>query len=260
VYIVTLVVIAALSIITIWLTIGMVGRLAVAGSVSSHDIRHFGHILTYLSVATLLILVLQAFLVFRPLSLQRQKAITAMNASATTDSLTSILNRSTFITTLERELGRAARLRQPLCLLIADIDRFHFLNDRFGAAAGDIVLQHFSASAQQNLRAGDILGRLGGEEFALLLPATGLKDALSAAERIRERFSGTTAAVAPDGHRVTATVSIGIVCALDATASEVLEEADALLSKAKAGGRNRVEAGTLLPQPRPVIVSPQENV
>ncbi len=254
-YIVTLVAVAALSLVIIGLTQHMVDRLANPTAVSSHDIRRFGHLVLSLSGATLLVLLMEALLVYRPLALQRQNAIASLNQNTTTDALTAILNRSTFLLTLERELGRAERLQQPLCLLIADIDRFHFLNDRYGAAAGDIVLKHFASSAQLNLRAGDMLGRLGGEEFAILLPATDLAGAKLAADRIRERFAGTTAAVLPDGQRVTSTVSIGVLCALGASPSEVLEEADALLVKAKASGRNRVETGTLLRRAAAGIVS-----
>ena len=117
------------------------------------------------------------------------------------------------------------------------------INDTYGHPTGDLVIKHFAAIAGLNLRTGDALGRLGGEEFAILMPGTSLLGAQGAAERIRERFSATTAAVTPHAQRVLATVSIGVVCGTGGSVSHLLAEADALLYRAKQGGRNRVEIG-----------------
>jgi diguanylate cyclase (GGDEF)-like protein len=130
-------------------------------------------------------------------------------------------------------------------VLLIDLDHFKSINDRFGHALGDRVLEIFTESARQSMRATDLLGRLGGEEFAAVLHDTGRDKAVAVAERIREAFAAASKEV--DNRPVCATVSIGVVHCdgpmLDVP--ELLAQADLALYVAKERGRNRVELASL---------------
>ncbi len=162
---------------------------------------------------------------------------------ATTDILTGLPNRRHFLDRVQQELARFHRFGQSLALLMLDIDHFKQINDRHGHAAGDAVLQHFAAVALGALRTTDLIGRLGGEEFAVLLPGTDLDGARQYAERLRRATeSQPCRAVSPE---VSFTVSIGLTLLNrnDHTMDLPLARADAALYRAKHGGRNRVEVG-----------------
>ncbi|MBD9391012.1 diguanylate cyclase [Acidovorax sp. ACV01] len=157
---------------------------------------------------------------------------------ATRDSLTNTLTRRYMDEACAIELERSHRTGQPLALLMMDLDHFKAINDTHGHQAGDRVLVDFATKVQSRLRNKDLLGRFGGEEFALLLPNTPLDAALQVAERIR-------AACAPHGKEVGCTVSIGVTLSLPQNDSmdKLLARADAALYQAKNAGRNRVVAG-----------------
>jgi diguanylate cyclase (GGDEF)-like protein len=129
--------------------------------------------------------------------------------------------------------------KEPVSVLMFDLDHFKKINDRFGHAVGDRALQTFARTAAAKLRATDIVGRLGGEEFAAILPATNLKAAAVAAERVREAFE--VAAKEIDGLPVGGTVSIGAAATdnPDSDMDTLLVLADHALYAAKASGRNR---------------------
>ena len=210
---------------------------------SEHDVRHLRHVMSTLTGVMLVVLVLEALLIYRPLFNRLTDAITLLIKASTTDFLTGVLNRRAFLTAAEREMARCGRLGQPISLLMIDIDHFKRINDTYGHPAGDLVIKHFAAVAAANLRVQESLGRIGGEEFAVLMPGTSLNGAMMAAERIRARFASTTAAVTPHAQRILATVSIGVVCASSASVPELLAAGDRLMYRAKKNGRNRVEAG-----------------
>jgi diguanylate cyclase (GGDEF)-like protein len=130
-------------------------------------------------------------------------------------------------------------------VLLADLDHFKSINDRFGHAVGDRVLQVFAETASGTLGAGDLLGRLGGEEFAALLYDTDREKAVAVAERMRTAFAEAASMV--DGHSVGATVSIGLVVDQGAPFDlpALLALADEGLYVAKERGRNRVEVASL---------------
>ena len=124
-------------------------------------------------------------------------------------------------------------------MLAFDLDRFKSINDRFGHNGGDAVLQMFATVVRKTMRASDVIGRLGGEEFVAIVSGT-LADAAIAAERVRSAFAA--AEIALEGQRIAATVSIGIACGSPAAAIETLiTRADVALYRAKTNGRNRVE-------------------
>lgn len=157
---------------------------------------------------------------------------------ATTDSLTGALTRRGFDREIGREFGRARRLQHTVSLVALDIDNFKSVNDRYGHAAGDAVIQSIVAAIKKELRATDIVARMGGEEFAIALPETDLAGARILAERIRERVAFTE--VTTQGNTIGVTASFGIAdCDVTSeTWTETFARADAALYRAKRSGRN----------------------
>jgi two-component system, cell cycle response regulator len=161
-----------------------------------------------------------------------------------TDSLTGLYNRRHLEQELHNQLSSADRHHDPLSVILLDIDHFKNVNDTFGHPAGDLVLDEFARRLNQGLRAGDIAGRWGGEEFMVILPRTDLTSAVDVAERIRTLIAATTFNAA--GQRITVTVSGG--CALGPTEDPgaLIQVADTHLYQAKASGRNRILASVPL--------------
>jgi diguanylate cyclase (GGDEF)-like protein/PAS domain S-box-containing protein len=175
---------------------------------------------------------------------RRKKAEEELIRIANTDFLTGVPNRRRFLEELETELARSGRTGRSAVLLMVDIDHFKNINDTSGHAAGDAVLKHFTEMAMGNLRRADCFGRLGGEEFAFLLPETDLASAWHFADRFR-RLVADTPARGPNGP-ISFTVSIGLAncSAADSTIDSILAQADTALYLAKDRGRNRVSDGT----------------
>jgi len=159
------------------------------------------------------------------------------------DGLTKCMTRLYFMEMAEKEFLRTRRYQLPLSLLMLDLDHFKRINDTYGHQIGDQALQRFAAVALEQKRAQDIFGRLGGEEFALLLPNTSLKNARFVAERIQQMWAFAPLTV--DSKPVHSTVSIGVVEVgpSDNSFDDLLHRADEAMYKAKRHGRNRVEAG-----------------
>jgi diguanylate cyclase (GGDEF)-like protein len=176
------------------------------------------------------------------LLLCKEKDDQQMALLATIDSLTGLVNRRAFFERTDSARLLATRLRSPIALMMIDIDHFKRLNDRFGHATGDEALRVFAATAKQALRDHDIMGRLGGEEFALVLPGTDLEGAAQAAERLRQAVA---AALLPTSDsQYSMTVSIGVVV-IDPNEhiNSALARADHALYAAKSGGRDRIQVG-----------------
>lgn len=160
---------------------------------------------------------------------------------ASTDVLTGVANRRSFFERAKELQANARRRHSPLTLLAVDVDFFKKINDAYGHAAGDEALRIFADICRGLLRPLDLIGRLGGEEFAILLPDTTLSGAQRVAERLREAVASTE--VVDGGHRFTMTISIG-VCETPhdhASIDPTLAAADQALYRAKQSGRNRVE-------------------
>jgi two-component system, cell cycle response regulator len=153
------------------------------------------------------------------------------------DGLTGLYNRRHLDLQLEVEGKTAARNHRDLAILMLDIDHFKEVNDQHGHPAGDHVLQEFAVRLQANIRAGDIVGRWGGEEFLVIAPNTSADEAALLAERLRSAI-GAEPMVIESGF-LTITVSIGGGVGLDQP-SALVRDADAALYKSKAEGRNRV--------------------
>ncbi|MEW6513779.1 MAG: diguanylate cyclase [Pseudomonadota bacterium] len=174
-------------------------------------------------------------------ALRRQKEYAELLAR--TDALTGLANRRAFDEAAEQEVQRARRYNTPLALVMADLDHFKAINDRHGHHVGDQVLQHFAHILSASVRNLDLVGRWGGEEFAILMPGTDLEEAAQAAERMRQ---AVLAAAPPlDDRECAYTASFGVAAfrAETPTMISLLGRADTALYQAKKNGRNRVEQG-----------------
>jgi diguanylate cyclase (GGDEF)-like protein len=161
-----------------------------------------------------------------------------------TDSLTGLFNRLHFDATLRREVARSVRYKSRLSLLLMDLDEFKSVNDRGGHPAGDFLLVEVARAIQKNVRSSDIASRYGGDEFAIILPDTDSKSALSVAERICASVASTHRSRVADDGRPRVTVSGGLAELafgdLDASESGLIAAADEALYRAKGRGGNCV--------------------
>ena len=199
--------------------------------------EHIVHQTNLWLASLILVVVITAVIVFwRVLGLQNE-----LRQQATTDFLTGIPNRRHFIETAERELKRSLRYANPFALAVIDLDLFKNVNDTYGHSVGDKVLKHFCELCKTVLRDTDTLGRIGGEEFAILLPDTQLAKAQEVMERIRNNIE---LAVTEVEHGVTLkfTASFGLTSSeiKDAQLLTLFRFADEALYAAKSSGRNRV--------------------
>lgn len=176
----------------------------------------------------------------RRLDLVLDRFDAALMASLTdVDELTGLFNRAALERDLVRELALAAKSQAPLCVAMIDADHFKRVNDSFGHAFGDVVLEELAVRFEAALRPQDRAYRYGGEEFVVILPATALPEALVVINRLRVLACAT--AIADAQHSVIQSVSAGVACRLPSTvANDVLGHADEALYRAKAAGRNRV--------------------
>ena len=162
---------------------------------------------------------------------------------ATTDALTQTHNRRHALELARRELVRQHRTGRHLALLVLDLDHFKTVNDTHGHAAGDAVLASVSAAAREALRAMDIFGRLGGEEFIVVLPETDQTQAIASAERLRTRIAALDTPAGEASIRITVSIGIAVDGVLgrdpDTALTELLRRADSALYAAKSAGRDR---------------------
>ena len=164
------------------------------------------------------------------------------------DPLTDVPNRRGFFQLLGPWMALARRPGLPTALVVFDLDGFKRINDSYGHPAGDVVLAHLAAACKRQLRDSDLLGRLVGVEFAILLPRTGLEDAAMVAERMRAAIEGER--VKTERALISLTASFGVTTIRpDDSTVTLLARADEALRAAKAGGRNRIEAAAPAPLP-----------
>ena len=198
--------------------------------------------MTVLSFEVLLLTISSAFLL---LAMAKERTELRHRKAAMVDPLTGIANRRSFL----HDASMLAKLHianpRPTAFLVIDLDHFKSINDRFGHAVGDRVLEIFTEAARKSMRGSDLVGRLGGDEFAAVLADTSREKAVAVAERIRDTFAQMAQEV--DGHPVCGTVSIALVHCLERTldVTELLAQADHALYYAKERGRNRVEVASL---------------
>ncbi len=173
--------------------------------------------------------------------LERIRLYTLVQELAITDGLTNVFVRGYFLKRLNEEIERASHFATNLSFLMLDIDHFKECNDKFGHLVGDVALKRIADILKSNLRDIDIMGRYGGEEFAIMLPETTKEDAFVAGERLREAVKG--ADINAYDENIKLTISMGIATFPDDTneLSQLIDRADQMLYKAKEAGRNRVE-------------------
>ena len=159
---------------------------------------------------------------------------------ASLDPLTGVANRRGVEYFTSAAMRRARARHEPLALLALDLDRFKQINDSFGHAAGDRVLQHIARACTEALRDGDLLGRIGGEEFLVILPRSTLEDAADVAERLRSRVEALALEDLPAGLRITISIGVAQMTPADSGFADLERRADAALYRAKSEGRNRV--------------------
>jgi diguanylate cyclase (GGDEF)-like protein len=198
--------------------------------------------LSVLSFEALLFTIAIAFIL---LAMAKERAEYRHKTAAMIDPLTGISNRRAFLQEGEEHFGRQVSDPRPTAVMLLDLDNFKSINDHYGHAVGDRVLEIFAKIASSCLRRIDLFGRLGGEEFGALLHDTTRDRALVVAEQIRSAFAAATREV--DGRPIAGTVSIGIVVAGDTILdlSALLAQADHALYRAKHAGRNRIEIASI---------------
>lgn len=210
--------------------------------------RYHRLLLAYSAFALLLVIGGTSFIGYRNTT-ERRRLSALVDAQtrelrelATRDDLTGIHNRRHVGQLLEQQQALHLRSGLPMSIALLDLDRFKSINDRYGHAGGDMVLVRFAAVARQTLRATDLLGRWGGEEFLVAMPQTSLEQAATALQRIREALAAVD--FGDLGQDLRMTFSAGLVLLDDdETIAAAVKRADLAMYRAKTGGRNRVETG-----------------
>jgi diguanylate cyclase (GGDEF)-like protein len=205
---------------------------------------------TAVSSAWLNVLSLEAFLMtiataFILLAMSKERTELRHKTAAMIDPLTGLLNRRAFLADAEALLRRQIARDRPIGVLLIDLDHFKSINDRFGHAVGDKVLQVFAKTAGASLHQTDLIGRLGGEEFTVVLADASRDNAFLVADRLRSAFAADAAML--DGQALDATASIGVSVIVDPQQdlAQLITLADQALYLAKARGRNRVEVAPI---------------
>jgi diguanylate cyclase (GGDEF)-like protein len=205
---------------------------------------------TFLASAWLSVLSLESFLMtiataFILLAMSKERTELRHKTAAMTDPLTGLLNRRAFLADAEVLLQQQVARDRPIAVLLIDLDHFKSINDRFGHAVGDRVLQIFARTMRAELRQSDLVGRLGGEEFTVVLADASMDNAYLVADRLRRTFASNAAAI--DGEAIQATASVGVSVIVDPRQdlAKLITLADQALYLAKARGRNRVEVAPI---------------
>jgi diguanylate cyclase (GGDEF)-like protein len=183
-----------------------------------------------------------------------------MKKIATRDQLTGLLNRRGFNEYGGRAFSAARRAGTTLSVIMSDIDRFKYINDKFGHAAGDTALAHYAQLISESRRGEDVVARVGGEEFALLLPGTELRDAMALADQLCDKVGSTPMDLTSIGLPMTSSFGVATISEKDTSLDDMVRRADRALYRSKRAGRNQVdlessqlmlkEDGTLQPLPR----------
>jgi len=180
---------------------------------------------------------------------ERERLALELQRLATTDELTGLAGRRHFLSLANREMARQRRVSSAICVLMLDLDRFKLVNDTHGHAVGDSVLRLLADVLREGLRELDIAGRLGGEEFAVLLTEAGRNDAIEVAQRLRSDMASRSVET-QSGDIVRCTVSIGVAERIpDEALDDLINRADAALYAAKRAGRDRVALADIKADP-----------
>lgn len=202
----------------------------------------------WLALYVLLALLYAISAAFVAMVMTKERSAQAHKTAAMTDCMTGLFNRRGFLHAADRLIAAQRRKDEAVSVLMFDLDHFKSINDRFGHEAGDDALRAFAITISGTMRSGDIIGRLGGEEFAAILSGD-IDKATVAAERVRAAFARAGASIA--GYRMNATVSVGAAAAVAGgeTVASLLSRADAALYEAKRSGRNCLKADDMPTRP-----------
>lgn len=216
----------------------LVGRTA-ANARASQRIDWYNYALAAVGLVFLIVAAMAAYSTMRAQQRTRRLA-EQLRESATTDELTGLANRRAFLDALAIEMAKAERSGAPLSVAVADVDFFKRVNDKHGHGGGDEVLEALARIAEQTMRTGDLVGRLGGEEFAILMPDTDELAARIACERLRGAISGRKIRL-QSGEEIAVTLSTGIALLVPGdNRDRLVRRADMALYQAKEGGRDQV--------------------
>jgi len=171
---------------------------------------------------------------------ERKELEEKLTTFAQIDDLTQVYNRRCFYEEAEKQLALAHRYQRPVAILMLDLDRFKLVNDTYGHRAGDEVLKHFTQICRDNVRETDIIGRTGGEEFAVLLPETALDAAFLLAERIRSHVKSSSLNLNQSILDYSVSIGVAVKDAEKMPVEKLLSQADKALYEAKESGRNRI--------------------
>ncbi len=164
-----------------------------------------------------------------------------LNTLAATDPLTHIRNRRSFFDIAEKYYSIAARTKEPLSVMMIDIDYFKSVNDKYGHAVGDEVLKEFANVTKRQLRDSDLFARYGGEEFVIVLPNTGIEGAEKLADKIRQTIANHYLVTEKGEIQITISIGVSALNKQDTSLDDILSRADKALYRAKENGRNRIE-------------------
>lgn len=164
-----------------------------------------------------------------------------MKEIAVRDQLTGLFNRRGFTELSEKAYATARRTNTPLSVIMTDIDRFKFINDKFGHAAGDVALQHFARLVSEDRRRNDVVARVGGEEFAILLPGVKPRDATALAEELCQKIGASPMALTSAGVSMTSSFGVATISKKDTSLDDMIRRADRALYRSKHAGRNQVD-------------------
>jgi len=192
-----------------------------------------------LAFGTLLFTVVLAFLL---LNMTKERTELQHKIASLVDPLSGVPNRRAFLDGANRLLAQQSFDPEPLAVLLFDLDRFKAINDRLGHGTGDAVLRMFASTASRTLGSDVVFGRIGGEEFAAMLPVGDIGEALAIADRVRRNFAGSTESYSADDLKPTVSIGVTLGCDPKTTVATLLGLADQALYRAKANGRNRVES------------------
>lgn len=212
----------------------------------AESLEYIRKLQTYQYVALIIILItllLEALFIFMPLVRRVKIYAKTLEDLARTDSLTGIDNRRSVMEKGEKEIGRAKRYKKPLAVGMIDIDHFKIINDQHGHITGDMILKEIVENIKNNIRLEDEVGRYGGEEFIVLLPTTGVDEALIVLERVRSTVEAKEYRTT-SGEYIKVTISAGIATVdLDSEREldPAIRRADVMLYKAKEAGRNQIK-------------------
>jgi len=222
---------------------------------SEHDIVHLRKNMGLMLGVVLATLVAEALFIFRPLFKRLKAAQAKLLEVAMSDPLTGSMNRRFLMESAKREMLRTRRTGQPLAVMMLDIDHFKTINDTWGHGTGDEAIVVLARTLSGAIRGSDLLGRMGGDEFALLLPGADTNKALTVAKKLRDAVAAAEIKVGSSTLHMTISLGVAELMATDESVTTAFDRADQALYQAKQSGRNRACSWTEELPPQSMIIN-----